>query len=49
LNTNGFWQIIGNSPILDWDYRLIFADKNLDLLSSRLKVFEIENILFEHL
>ena len=49
LNTNGFWQIIGNSPILDWNYRLIFADKNLDLLSSRLKVFEIENILFEHL
>jgi hypothetical protein len=49
LNTNGFWQIIGNSPILDWNYRLIFADKNLNLLPSGLKVFEIENKLFEHL
>ena len=48
LNKKGTWQIIGNNPILDWNYRLIFANKNLDLVPSGLKVYEIENILFEH-
>jgi len=49
LNNKGTWQIIGNNPILDWNYRLIYADKNLDLIPSGLKVYEIENVLFEHL
>ena len=47
LNKKGLWRITGHSPVLDWNYRLTFSDENFNLISSGLKVYEIENILFD--
>lgn len=49
LNKKGLWRITGHSPVLDWNYRLTFSDENLNLLPSGLKVYEVENILFDWL
>jgi len=47
-NKNYSWQILGKNPVEDWDYKLVFADKNFNLMPSKLQIFETENILFDY-
>ncbi len=49
MNSEGAWKIIGRDPVYDWNYSLIFSDKNYNPLLSSLSVFEVENELFEFL
>ncbi|MGE5497470.1 MAG: DUF6687 family protein [Syntrophothermus sp.] len=42
----GEWQVLGKDPITEWDYRLVFMDKNFISRASGIPLYEIENILF---
>lgn len=45
-STAGEWQVLGKDPITEWDYRLVFTDKNFSSQASAIPLYEIENILF---
>jgi hypothetical protein len=44
----GTWKVLGRDPISEWDYRMQFSDKNFNLVPSKIKVYEIEEILFDY-
>ncbi|GAB6282889.1 MAG: hypothetical protein STSR0008_16390 [Ignavibacterium sp.] len=48
-NKSGIWKTIGGNPIYNYDYHLNFVDKNNNLIPSSLKIYELENILFNNL
>lgn len=48
-NKSGIWKTIGGDPIYNYDYHLSFVDKYNHQLPSSLKIYEIENILFNNL
>ncbi len=48
LNSEGKWRVIGTNPLYDWNYGLTFADENFNQKFSSLKIYEVENILFDY-
>jgi len=48
VNKNGLWKIIGKDPLSDWDYTMKFSDENSNLVSSKIEIYQIEEILFEY-
>lgn len=48
-NKSGKWKTIGGNPIYNYDYHLNFVDKNNHLIPSSLKIYQLENILFNNL
>ena len=48
-NKTGSWKVVGRDPVSEWNYRLVFAVEDYKPAPSSLKVYEVENILFENL
>ncbi|MDP4173116.1 MAG: hypothetical protein Q8933_04030 [Bacteroidota bacterium] len=46
-NNEGEWKILGNDPIEEWDYRLVFADEKFVSQPSSLAIYELESLFFE--
>ncbi len=46
---NGTWKVLGLDPIVEWDYRLQFSDESFNLVPSKIKIYEMEEILFDFL
>lgn len=44
----GTWKVVRHGAKSDWDYHLEFSNENFELSPGRIKVFEMENILFEY-
>lgn len=44
----GKWNILGQDPVSEWNYKLQFSDDSFNLVPSKIQVFEIEEILFEY-
>lgn len=47
-NPTGKWQVYGREPLLDWDYRLVFADERFKLIPSKITLYEVENLVFDY-
>lgn len=44
----GTWKVLGGDPLSEWNYRMQFSDDKFNLVPSKIRVFEIEEILFEY-
>jgi hypothetical protein len=47
--TIGSWKVLGIDPVVEWDYRLQFSNENFELVPSKIKIYEMEEILFDFL
>lgn len=48
INKNGNWKVLGTDPIIDWDYKMHFSNEAFEQIPSKLKINEVENILFDY-
>ena len=49
MENNGSWKVLGINPVVEWDYRMQFSDESFNLVPSKIKIYEMEEILFDFL